>query len=98
MLKAELANLSRIYCFNFGRFSSVAGQGRVTGVVGGSDLTGHEQGSSPGRTVPEFEHTGRPGEQVSSAVMDPTVGLGKAPTWGKLAGTAPKLIQVSRLR
>ena len=56
-LKAELANLSSMYCLSLGKFSIVGAQGSRGGVVGGSSRLGHGQASgSPGVGTPELEH------------------------------------------
>ena len=52
ILKAELANLSRMYTFNLGMFSLICAQGNLRG----SDLVGHVQGGSPGNVVPVLVH------------------------------------------
>ena len=54
-LNAELENLSRMYFFKTGKFSSVGGQGKITGVVGGSVRLGHVHGGSSGPGTPVFE-------------------------------------------
>ena len=64
--------------------------------VGGSVLTGHEQGGSPGSMVPVFEQGGRLGGDLS--VIPTTTGSEKAPTWGKSAGMTFRLTHVSQLR
>ena len=54
-LKADEANLSRMYCFNSGKFSGVGAQGNFGVSVGGRVLRGHWHcvKSSP---TPEFVH------------------------------------------
>ena len=54
-LNAELENLSRMYCFKTGKFSSVGAQGNTTGAVGGSVRLGHVHGGSSGPGTPVFE-------------------------------------------
>ena len=54
-LKAELENLSRMYFFKIGKFSSVGGQGKTTGDVGGSVRLGHVHGGSSGPGTPVLE-------------------------------------------
>ena len=54
-LNAELENRSRIYCLSIGRFSSVGGQGKTTGFVGGNVRLGHWHGISSGPGTPVLE-------------------------------------------
>ena len=87
-LKALLAYLSRMYCFNFERFTGVGGHGSTAGVRGGSSLLGQLQAVSVGEGTPEFEHF------VGLVFWRlPIVGLSQEPTCGKFVGTRPRSTQ-----
>ena len=58
-LNALTLYLSRMYCFNCGRLSTVGAQGRDGGVDGGRALVGQLHGASPSLTTPELEQFGR---------------------------------------
>ena len=88
-LNAELENLSRMYCFKIGRFSSVGGHGKAIGVVGGIVRLGHRHGESFGPGTPVFEQ----GFDLDSPTEHKPAVVGAAShdaTVGKLAGTSPR--------
>ena len=61
VLKAEEANLLKMYSFMMGKFSAVGEQGRVGTSVGGKLRVGQEQGGVPSFTMPVFVHLGNVG-------------------------------------
>ena len=80
-----------MYFFKTGKFSSVGGQGKTTGVVGGNVRLGHVHGGSSGPGTPVLEQ-----DWDFCSVMElrpATGGLSQDPTVGKLAGTRPKSMQ-----
>ena len=58
VLKAEEANLLKMYSFMMGKFSVVGEQGRVGTSVGGKLRVGQEHGGVPSLTMPVFVHLG----------------------------------------
>ena len=90
-LKAELLNLSSIYCFRIGRFSSVGSQGSMGLSDGGRDRLGHEQGISFGPTTPEFVHFER--LETLDTVCGPF--WVNWPTFGKFSGVIANARQAS---
>ena len=80
VLNPELANLSRMYCFILGRFSTVGGQGSFGLFVGGNERFGHWQGMSFGPTTPVLIHLARP----ATPDMEAEVFVSHCPTVGKL--------------
>ena len=89
-LNAELENLSSMYCFKTGRFSSVGGHGKTIGVDGGIVRLGHGHGESSGPGTPVFEQGF---DLPSPTEHKPAVeGASQDATVGKLAGTSPRSI------
>ena len=92
----------RMYCFRWGRFSTVGLHGSTGVSVGGRARAGHWQGEPPGLTTPEFEHLGRPNVAQCAAVTQSGTSTAEAaavvgvcsPIWGKLAGMVPRSMQV----
>ena len=94
-LKVEEAYLSMMYCFSFGRFSSVAGQGREGLEVGGSVRAVQEHCCSPGTGTPELVQGGREAPctvlvLANSAILSPIL--------GKASSTTPRSVRVDRER
>ena len=90
-LNAELLYLSRMYCFNTGRFSSVGAHGKCGWVVGGSVRFGHLHGASLMLGTPVLEQAS--GMGLVTGHRWAKSGGSQDPTAGKLAGTNPKSMQ-----
>ena len=106
VLKAEEANLLRMYSFKMGKFSAVGAQGRAGSSVGGKLRVGHEQGGVPSLIMPVFVHLGKDGltgacwleEIAAESSGGGSSRLGEQdPTRGNCAGTTWSAIQASRL-
>ena len=80
-----------MYCFNWGKFSSVAAHGNVGGADGGNVLLGQVQGLSDLLGTPELEQRDREGMSVVPVVLATMPVLsaelgGHEPTAGKSGG------------
>ena len=105
ILNAELANLSKMYCFNLVYFSGCSAQWSKALSRGGRDRAGQVHLGSPGIMVPVLEQVGilaAGGLALTSTVVVLTVvkdsGSGNIPKSGNFGRTARRAIHISRLR